>query len=210
MDRRNILFHIFNKIPSQGIIHFFGPPGGGINTLMLQIIVYSAENNRVIYIDNERLFSAKRLKQIARDPQILEKVVIFPCSSTSEQLEIVDDIEVLGFTEKPNIQIIISDIFRYRHYTEEGLQDLEILTHTLARLRELSKKIKKPVIISNQVRGSGQRPYLERVIRKYAQYHIHLDLTQLIFVDSGLYFDLQKTERGFKILNSIATTQNRS
>ncbi len=143
MDRRNILFHIFNKIPSQGIIHFFGPPGGGINTLMLQIIVYSAENNRVIYIDNERLFSAKRLKQIARDPQILEKVVIFPCSSTSEQLEIVDDIEVLGFTEKPNIQIIISDIFRYRHYTEEGLQDLEILTHTLARLRELSKKNKK-------------------------------------------------------------------
>lgn len=203
MNRMNILFHIFNKIPSEGIIHFFGPPGGGINTLLLQMTAFYAETNRVVYLDNERLFSAKRLNQVSSNPNVLKNVVIFPCSSTTEQLELIDDIEVLGFAETPKLQIIVSDIFRYRHYTEEGLQDLSILTHTLALLEDLSKKIQKPIIISNQVRGKGQRPYLESVIRRYARYHIHLDLTQLIFIDTGLCFDLQKTEKGFKILNSI-------
>ncbi|MFX0091585.1 MAG: hypothetical protein ACFFBD_07455 [Candidatus Hodarchaeota archaeon] len=113
MNHMDILFHIFNKIPSEGIIHFFSPPGGGINTLLLQITALFAKTNRVVYIDNERLFNAKRLNQINSDPKILKNIVVFPCSSTEEQLEIVDDIEVLGFAESPNLQIIVSDIFRH-------------------------------------------------------------------------------------------------
>jgi len=146
-------------IPIGNISLIYGEAETGKSTLALQCAVNCARmGKKVIFIDTDNTFSAKRLSQIAYYDleKLSPSIILLKPNSFQEQILAIDRLEEY-LTEK--IGLIIVDTFTSLYRVESGEDSKERfalnreLNRQLAFLAQIAKTQKKAVLITSQVRS---------------------------------------------------------
>ncbi len=160
----------------------YGEPETGKTTFAMQCAFHCATNNqKVLYIDCDNTFYAKRLAQISGDKfdEVAERIILVKPKEFKEQIAVVDQIQDYAVG---NVGLIIIDTFTSLYSAKvsetssktRGFGVNRELNRQLAILAQLVKIRKIPVIITSQVRSvlsdqnSSVRPVATRVLKFWA------------------------------------------
>ena len=167
----------------------YGEPETGKTTLSMQCAVNCAiQNFKVLFVDCDNTFYAKRLSQIAKDrfDEVAERIILVKPKDFKEQTVFVDQIQ--NYTT--NVGLVIFDTFTSLYgakVCETSGKDFTVnreLNRQLAILAQIVKIRKIPVIITSQVRSvfndqsSSVRPVATRVLKFWADNIIALKPTE--------------------------------
>lgn len=176
-------------IPDSNISLVYGEAETGKTTLAMQCAVNCAKKGqKVIFIDTDNTFSARRLSQIAY--YNLEKlsplIILLKPNSFQEQIVAMDHLEEYS-TEK--VGLIVVDTFTSLYRAEFGENSKERfalnreLNRQLACLAQIAKTQKKAVLITSQVRSIlieakvNLEPVATRVLKFWSDVVIRLKPT---------------------------------
>lgn len=178
--------HLGGGIPPQTITLIYGEPETGKTTLTMQCAVSCASQNlKVLFVDCDNTFSAKRLSQVAGDrfDEVAERIILVKPKDFKEQTALIDNIQ--SYTNQ-NFGLIIIDTFtslysaRVAETSSKAFSVNRELNRQLAILAQATKIRKIPVIITSQVRSvfdeksSSVRPVATRVLKFWADIIINL------------------------------------
>jgi len=169
----------------------YGEPETGKTTLAIQCAVNCAiQNLKVLFIDCDNSFYAKRLSQISKDrfDEVAERIILVKPKNFKEQTALIDQINDYATA---NVGLIILDTFTSLYGAK--VSESSIKSKTFGVNRELNRqlailaqttKIKKiPAIITSQVRSvfndqnTSVRPVATRVLKFWADNIITLKPT---------------------------------
>jgi meiotic recombination protein DMC1 len=178
-------------ILSETVTLIYGEPETGKTTLAMQCAVNCAiQNLKVLFIDCDNSFYAKRLSQISKDrfDEVAERIILVKPKNFKEQTALIDQINDYATA---NVGLIIIDTFTSLYGAK--VSEISIKSKTFSVNRELNRqlailaqttKIKKiPVIITSQVRSvfndqsTSVRPVATRVLKFWADNIITLKPT---------------------------------
>jgi RecA/RadA recombinase len=166
----------------------YGEPETGKTTLAMQCAVNCAvQNLKVLYVDCDNTFYAKRLSQIAKDrfDEVAERIVLVKPKDFKEQTAVIDQIQ--DYTS--NVGLIIIDTFtslygaKVAESSSKAFGVNRELNRQLAILAQTVKIRKIPVLITSQVRSvineqtASVRPVATRVLKFWADTIIALKPT---------------------------------
>jgi RecA/RadA recombinase len=169
----------------------YGEPETGKTTLAIQCAVNCAiQNLKVLFIDCDNSFYAKRLSQISKDrfDEVAERIILVKPKNFNEQTALIDQIN--DYTTA-NVGLIIIDTFTSLYgakvsETSAKSKTFDVnreLNRQLAILAQTTKIKKIPVIITSQVRcvfndqSTNIRPVATRVLKFWADTIITLKPT---------------------------------
>jgi DNA repair protein RadB len=176
-------------IKPETITLIYGEPETGKTTFAMQCAVNCASQNRkVLFVDCDNTFSAKRLSQISGDrfDEVAERIVLVKPKDFKEQTALIDQIQ--DYTT--NVGLIIIDTFtslygaRVAETSGKAFTVNRELNRQLAILAQTVKIKKIPVLITSQVRANlndqnpGVRPVATRVLKFWADIIIALKPTE--------------------------------
>jgi RecA/RadA recombinase len=178
-------------ISPETVTLIYGEPETGKTTLAMQCAFYCAiQNLKVLFIDCDNSFYAKRLAQISKDQfdEVAERIILVKPKNFREQTALIDQINEYATT---NVGLIIIDTFTSLYGAK--VSEASAKSKTFGVNRELNRqlailaqttKIKKiPVIITSQVRSvfndqsTSVRPVATRVLKFWADTIITLKPT---------------------------------
>jgi len=146
-------------IPVSNVSLVYGEAETGKTTLAIQCAVNCAKKGqKVIFIDADNSFSAKRLSQIAyHDLEKLSPLIILLKPNTfQEQILAMDHLEEY-LTEKVGLIVVDTFTSLYRAEFGEGSKERFALNRELNRqlacLAQIAKTHKKSVLVTSQVRS---------------------------------------------------------
>jgi DNA repair protein RadB len=176
-------------ISSDSVTLIYGEPETGKSTLAMQCAVNCAvQGYKVLFVDCDNTFYAKRLAQISGDrfDEVAERIILLKPKDFKEQTVVVDHIQ--DYATK-NVGLIIIDTFTSLY----GAKVCETSNKAFGVNRELNRqlailaqgvKIRKiPVLITSQVRSvfndqnASVRPVATRVVKFWADTIIALKPT---------------------------------
>jgi RecA/RadA recombinase len=174
-------------IQPQTITLIYGEPETGKSTLAMQCALHAAQQNRkVLYVDCDNTFSAKRLSQLAGEgfDEVAERIVLVKPRDFREQTAVVDHIE--DYTV--NVGLIVIDTFTSLYSAQAATYSKAYsvnreLNRQLAILAQTVKTRKIPLVIVSQVRSviseetESVRPVATRVLKFWADNIIALKPT---------------------------------
>jgi RecA/RadA recombinase len=177
---RCIDINIGGGISPEGVTLIYGEPETGKTTLAIQCAVSCAlQNYKVLFIDCDNTFSAKRLSQVSADKfdDVAENIILVKPKEFNEQTIVIDHIQ--DYTSK-NFGLIVIDTITSLYGAK--VADLSgkafivnrELNRQLAILAETARIRKVPVIITSQVRivfdelSVGIAPVATRVVKFWA------------------------------------------
>ncbi len=167
----------------------YGEPETGKTTLAMQCAVNCAvQGYKVLFVDCDNTFSAKRLSQISGDKfeEVAERIILVKPKDFKEQTAVIDNIQ--DYAGK-NVGLIIIDTFtslygaRVAETSGKAFTVNRELNRQLAILAQATKIRKIPVVITSQVRAVlseqnvGVRPVATRVLKFWADTIIALKPT---------------------------------
>jgi RecA/RadA recombinase len=167
----------------------YGEPETGKSTIALQCAVNCAlQNRKVLFVDCDNTFYAKRLSQIAGDrfDEVAERIVLVKPKDFREQTAFIDCIQ--DYTA--NIGLIVVDTFTSLYGAQVAAASGKAFTlnrelnRQLAILAQTVKTKKIPVLLTSQVRSiisdqnPGVRPVATRVLKFWADNIIALKPTE--------------------------------
>ncbi len=176
-------------IPPGTIALLYGEPETGKTTLALQCAVNCAlQNLKVLFVDCENTFSAKRLSQICGDKfdAVAELIVLLKPKDFKEQTALIDGIQ--DYLTK-NVGLVIIDTFTSLYSVKVAQTSAKAfsvnreLNRQMAILAQVAKIQKVPILLTSQVRSiigeqdSGVRPVATRVVKFWAETIIALKPT---------------------------------
>ena len=168
----------------------YGEPETGKTTLAMQCAVNCAvQNFKVLFVDCDNTFYAKRLSQISKDrfDEVAERIILVKPKDFREQTAVVDRIQ--DYAGK-NVGLIIIDTFTSLYGAKvcetsgKAFGVNRELNRQLAILAQTVKIRKIPVIITSQVRSvfneqsASVRPVATRVLKFWADTIIALKPTE--------------------------------
>lgn len=172
--------NIGGGISPETVTLIYGEPETGKTTLAMQCAVNCAvENFKVLFVDCDNTFYAKRLSQISGDrfDEVAERIILVKPKDFREQTAVVDHIQ--DYAGK-NVGLIIIDTFTSLYgakVSETSSKAFGInreLNRQLAVLAQTVKIRKIPLIMTSQVRSvftdqnSSVRPVANRVLKFWA------------------------------------------
>jgi DNA repair protein RadB len=176
-------------ISPQSVTLIYGEPDTGKSALVMQCAVYCAlKNRKVLFVDCDNTFSAKRLSQIAGDrfDEVAERIVLVKPKDFKEQTALIDQIQDYA----TNVGLIIIDTFttlygaRVAETSGKAFTINRELNRQLAILAQTVKTKRIPVIMTSQVRAilndqnPGVRPVATRVLKFWADIIVALKPTE--------------------------------
>lgn len=175
-------------IKPQTITLVYGEPETGKSTLAMQFAINGAkQNSKVLYVDCDNTFSAKRLSQISGDlfDEVAERIVLVKPKDFKEQTALIENIQ--DYTV--NVGLVIIDTFTslYSAKASEMSTAFSVnreLNRQLALLAQTVKTKKISLLIISQVRSiiseqnSSVRPVATRVLKFWADTIIALQPTE--------------------------------
>ena len=178
-------------ISPETVTLIYGEPETGKTTLAMQCAVNCAvQDFKVLFVDCDNTFYAKRLSQISKDhfDEVAERIILVKPKDFREQTAVVDRIQ--DYATK-NVGLIIIDTFTSLYgarvcETSGKAKAFGVnreLNRQLAILAQTGKIRKIPVIITSQVRNvfseqsTSVRPVATRVLKFWADTIIALKPT---------------------------------
>jgi DNA repair protein RadB len=169
----------------------YGEPETGKSTLAMQCAVSCAvQNLKVLFVDCDNTFYAKRLAQVSgeRFDEVAERIILVKPKDFKEQTAVVDQIR--DYTA--NVGLIIFDTFTSLYGAKvcessgkaKAFGVNRELNRQLAILAQTTKIQKIPVLITSQVRSSftddssSVRPVATRVLKFWSDNIIAMKPTQ--------------------------------
>ncbi|MBD3319295.1 DNA repair and recombination protein RadB [Candidatus Woesearchaeota archaeon] len=139
----------------DAITTVYGPAGVGKTNLALLAAVQAAnDDKKVIYIDTEGGFSVTRLKQLVSNPKkVLNNIIFLNPVTFEEQKRAFDKLAEL-LTKKVALVIVDTISMLYRLERKQGEEFFDFnreLAAQIARLTEITRRQKVPVLMTNQV-----------------------------------------------------------
>ena len=179
-------------ISPETVTLIYGEPETGKSTLAMQCAVNCAlQNFKVLFVDCDNTFYAKRLSQISGDrfDEVAERIILVRPKDFREQTAVVDGIQ--DYATK-NVGLIIFDTFTSLYGAKvcetsgkaKAFGVNRELNRQLAILAQTTKIRKIPVMITSQVRSvfsdqsASVRPVATRVLKFWADTIIALKPTQ--------------------------------
>ena len=179
-------------ISPETVTLIYGEPETGKSTLAIQFAINCAlQNFKVLFVDCDNTFYAKRLSQISGDrfDEVAERIILMKPKDFREQTAVVDGIQ--DYATK-NVGLIIFDTFTSLYGAKvceasgkaKAFGVNRELNRQLAILAQTTKIRKIPVIITSQVRSvfsdqsASVRPVATRVLKFWADTIIALKPTQ--------------------------------
>ncbi len=173
----------------QTVTLIYGEPETGKSTLAMQCAANCAlQGSKILYVDCDNTFSAKRLSQICgnRFDFVAERIVLVKPKDFREQTALIDQIQ--DYTV--NVGLIVIDTFTslYSAKAAESSKAFSVnreLNRQLALLAQTVKTKKIPLVLTGQVRSiiseenAGVRPVATRVLKFWAENIIALKPTEL-------------------------------
>lgn len=180
---------ITNGISPESLTLIYGEPETGKTTLAMQCAVNCAlQNYKVLFVDCDNTFSAKRLSQISGDKfdEVAERIILVKPKDFKEQTILIDSIQDY-LTEKVGLVIIDTFTSLYSAKVAESSGKAfgvnRELNRQMAILAQTAKIRKIPVLITSQVRSvigdltPSVRPVATRVLKFWAETIIALKPT---------------------------------
>jgi DNA repair protein RadB len=176
-------------IPFRNISLVYGEAETGKTTLAIQCAINCArKGQKIVFIDTDNSFSAKRLSQIAYYDldKISPLIILLRPSNFKEQILVMDHLEEY-LTEK--VGLIVIDTFTSLYRAEFGENSKEKfalnreLNRQLACLAQIAKTQGKAVLITSQVRSIlieaqvNVEPVATRVLRFWSDIVMRLKPT---------------------------------
>jgi len=153
-------------------IHLYGLPGTYKTTFLVQIIQKKLEEGceHIYLIDTGGNFPIIRLKSIRH---LLKKMIVFHPVSLEEEVRLLDDLSI-KILDRHSV-LLIDDIFR--HTSLEDKSNFYLNSYILAQVKNISKTIEFPVVLTNQARSfSNQiRPFLQNLTSYYLDWHFFFE-----------------------------------
>jgi DNA repair protein RadB len=179
-------------ISPETVTLIYGEPETGKSTLAIQCAINCAlQNFKVLFVDCDNTFYAKRMSQISGDrfDEVAERIILMKPKDFREQTAVVDGIQ--DYATK-NVGLIIFDTFTSLYGAKvcetsgkaKAFGVNRELNRQLAILAQTTKIRKIPVIITSQVRSvfsdqsASVRPVATRVLKFWADTIIALKPTQ--------------------------------
>jgi DNA repair protein RadB len=183
---------ISGGISPETVTLIYGEPETGKTTLAMQCAANCAlQNLKVLFVDCDNTFYAKRLSQISggRFDEVAERIILMKPKDFREQTAVVDGIQ--NYANK-NVGLIIFDTFTSLYGAKvcetsgkaKAFGVNRELNRQLAILAQTTKIRKIPVIITSQVRSvfidqsATVRPVATRVLKFWADTIIALKPTE--------------------------------
>lgn len=176
-------------ISPETVTLIYGEPETGKTTLAMQCAFSCAvQGYKVLFVDCDNTFSAKRLSQISgeRFDAVAERIILVKPKDFREQTAVIDNIQ--DYAGK-NVGLTIIDTFtslygaRVAETSGKAFTVNRELNRQLAILAQMTKIRKIPVVITSQVRAvfteqnAGVRPVATRVLKFWADTIIALKPT---------------------------------
>lgn len=177
-------------IPPESVTLIYGEPETGKSTLAMQCAVNcAAQKLKVLYVDTENAFSAKRLSQLALEgfDEIAERIMLVKPKDFREQTALVDNIQ--DYIGK-GFGLLVIDTFtalyaaKVAETSGKAFGVNRELNRQLAILAQTTKVTKIPIVITSQVRAVPAeenpivRPVATRVLKFWADTIIDLKPTE--------------------------------
>jgi RecA/RadA recombinase len=183
--------YIGGGILPETVTLIYGEPETGKSTLAMQCAVSCAvQNLKVLFVDCDNTFYAKRLAQVSgeRFDEVAERIILVKPKDFKEQTAVVDQIR--DYTA--NVGLIIFDTFTSLYGAKvcessgkaKAFGVNRELNRQLAILAQTTKIQKIPVLITSQVRSSftddssSVRPVATRVLKFWSDNIIAMKPTQ--------------------------------
>jgi DNA repair protein RadB len=183
--------YIGGGILPETVTLIYGEPETGKSTLAMQCAVSCAvQNLKVLFVDCDNTFYAKRLAQVSgeRFDEVAERIILVKPKDFKEQTAVVDQIR--DYTA--NVGLIIIDTFTSLYGAKvcessgkaKAFGVNRELNRQLAILAQTTKIQKIPVLITSQVRSSftddssSVRPVATRVLKFWSDNIIAMKPTQ--------------------------------
>ncbi|MFC2143514.1 DNA repair and recombination protein RadB [Candidatus Aenigmatarchaeota archaeon] len=154
------------------ITNIYGPAGSGKTNIILMSVLSALRlfKNKVIYVDTEGSFSLERFKQLGGTEEDLKKIIFIEVHEWKDQHEKILSIEKIIDTKDVSLIAVDSIVALYRIELEDD--NYQKVNKQLATQYSILSKISRnhniPVIVTNQVYGSGDKVELSsRSISKY-------------------------------------------
>jgi RecA/RadA recombinase len=176
---------------SDTLTLIYGEPETGKTTLAMQCAVNCAMLGlKVLYVDCDNTFSAKRLEQISwgRFNEIAEFIILMKPIDFSEQAAVIDNLP--DYISK-NFGLVVIDTFNslYRAKVSESSTKASFglnreLNRQMATLAQTAKTQHIPIIVTSQVRSVFNDPHVSvapvatRVVEFWAETVIALHPTE--------------------------------
>jgi len=144
-------------IPSSVITDIYGSNGTGKTQLLFQISINVIKNGgTILYLDTTGGFRPERILEMQKyqnlEVDILDKITVSRVTNTSEQINLIKNLEHVQFS----LIVIdnITDLFSYEYKTEKSMFKKNLLfmkhMHDLS-LIAINEKI--PIVITNMIRN---------------------------------------------------------
>ncbi len=191
-------------IPPGVIVDIFGENGTGKTLLLLQLSINSIQTGgNVLYLDTTGGFRPERILEIQKESEIhidlLEKIMVYRVTNTSEQIKSLKDLEKNDFS----LIVIdnITDLFSYEYPNNDSIFEKNSLfmkyMHELSKFA-ITKKI--PIVITNMVRNIEGREIenMKNAIDPFTHIKIHL-FKNLSKFTAQIYWALKKESFSYTI-----------
>jgi len=133
----------------RNLTHIYGPPASGkTNLAIIASVNAMKDGKKAIYIDTEGGFSIERLRQISKDKEVLENLMLMEPMTYVEQRTAIQKLGEM--VPKSNVGLIVLDSIASL-YRLENNKDTKELGRQISSLLRISRKYNIPVVITNQI-----------------------------------------------------------
>ncbi len=198
------------SIVSDGITHIAGPPNSGKTTILYHLCKRLKKGKKVIILDCEINFSARRLREITLGKEInFENIMLLRVVDRANQIRIIMKLHSFFKKEKPLFVGIngFTNHFRFSSLNVNEMKWNKSLSLQMAYLQMVSRKLNIPIVLTNQVSVFREnnlkivRPIANSVITNYSDINIMLE-----HVNKKLWKAKHEKQEMFYVLSSQGVT----
>lgn len=141
----------------DAITTIYGPAGSGKTNLALLACISVAKKKKVVYLDTEGGFSPERLAQLVPDAKkVMDNILFFRPTSFEKQGKAFDQVaNLMAGKQGRSVGLIVVDtigsLFRLERDESTSRDFASELGSQVRCLNEISRKLKIPVLVLNQV-----------------------------------------------------------